>query len=144
MSPPDGRGAMPGPAPSPHALRRNARPDWRKLPAGGRTGRTPTWPLSEELLPPTLWAELWHTPQAVAWEELGWSRVVARYACLLDAVENPADGKPNAALLAEVRQLEDRLGLSPMAMRRLQWEVEAAPKGAGAAGVTNLDDYRSL
>lgn len=145
MPPPDGRGAMPGPAPSPHALRRNARPDWRKLPPGGRTGKTPAWPMSDEFPPLDIWAELWHTPQADAWEELGWTRVVARYACLLDEIEHPAPEKPtNAALLAEVRQLEDRLGLSPMAMRRLQWEIERAPRGAGEAGVTHLDDYRDL
>lgn len=137
---------MPGPAPSPHALRRNARPDWRKLPAGGRVGKVPVWPLSEESEPPSLWASLWHTPQAVAWEDMGWTRVVARYATLLDCIEHPAqDGKgPNAALLGEVRQMEDRLGLSPMAMRRLQWEIEKAPKGAGESEVVNLDDYRNL
>ena len=28
-------------------------------------------------------------------------------------------------LLAEMRQLEDRLGLTPMARRRLQWELPA-------------------
>lgn len=135
---------MPGPAPSPHALRRNARPDWRKLPASGRVGMTPAWPMDDDLEPPVIWSELWHTPQAVAWDELGWTRVVARYACLLGTVEHPADGKVNAALLAEVRQMEDRLGLSPMAMRRLQWEIEKAPKGAGESEVANLDDYRNL
>lgn len=136
---------MPGPAPSPHALRRNARPDWRKLPASGRVGRSPAWPMAEDLEPPSIWAELWHTPQAVAWEEMGWTRVVARYACLLNEIEHPHPERPtNAALLAEVRQLEDRLGLSPMAMRRLQWEIELAPVGAGESGVTNLDDYRNL
>jgi hypothetical protein len=29
-----------------------------------------------------------------------------------------------AALLAEARQMEDRLGLSPMAMLRLRWEIQ--------------------
>lgn len=101
--------------------------------------------MAEDLEPPSMWAELWHTPQAVAWEELGWTRVVARYACLLDEIEHPQPDRPtNAALLAEVRQLEDRLGLSPMAMRRLQWEIELVPVGAGESGVTNLDDYRNL
>jgi hypothetical protein len=29
-------------------------------------------------------------------------------------------------ILAEIRQLEDRFGLSPLARRRLQWELEQA------------------
>jgi hypothetical protein len=70
---------------------------------------------------PDVWSELWSTPQAVAWDELGWTRSVARYALLLAAVETPGCPPP---VMAEARQMEDRLGLSPMAMRRLQWEIE--------------------
>lgn len=36
---------MPGPPPNPNAIRRNARVGLTRLPAGGRTGRTPKWPL---------------------------------------------------------------------------------------------------
>lgn len=36
---------MPGPPPNPNAQRRNARVGLVRLPAGGRTGRTPKWPL---------------------------------------------------------------------------------------------------
>ena len=32
-----------------------------------------------------------------------------------------------AVELSEIRALEDRFGLSPMARRRLQWEVDHAP-----------------
>jgi hypothetical protein len=45
-------------------------------------------------------------------------RVVARYVVLLAEAEV---GEPKVA--AEVRQIEDRLGLSPMAMLRLRWEI---------------------
>jgi hypothetical protein len=89
-----------------------------------------------------LWASLWATPQAVAWEELGWIRTVARYATLLIAAE-----RKNAPvkLLAEVRQLEDRLGLSPWAMKRLQWEItDASMEESAPADVAKLDDYREL
>lgn len=116
---------MPGPAPKRNARRRNIRPDWRTLPADGFRGRVPEWPL--DVPEPDLWVSLWRTPQADAWSELGWTRVVARYARLLIEQE---EGATNAALLAEIRQLEDRLGLSPMAMKRLQWDigqVEAPP-----------------
>jgi hypothetical protein len=47
---------------------------------------------------------------------------VARYALLLRICENPET--MTAALLAEARQMEDRLGLSPMAMLRLRWEIQ--------------------
>lgn len=89
-----------------------------------------------------LWVQLWASPQATAWESLGWTRMVARYAQVLlisERVNAPA------ALLGEVRQMEDRLGLSPMAMRRLQWEVAPIDSAAGApADVTHLADYRDL
>jgi hypothetical protein len=40
------------------------------------------------------------------------------------------DGVP-MAVLTEIRHLEDRFGLSPMARRRLQWELEEqSPKAA--------------
>lgn len=117
---------MPGPAPQKNVRRRNARPDWRSLPPDGYAGVVPVWPVGEATdQEADLWLELWRTPQAEAWSELGWTRVVARYARLLIEQEN---GATNAALLAEIRQMEDRLGLSPMAMRRLQWEVVEAAK----------------
>lgn len=114
---------MPGPAPkSPEQrVRRNAPlANTLKLPSEGRREPAPVWPLSTP--EPRVWAELWATPQAVAWERLGWTRVVARYCeSLLLAESDP--GK--ASLLTAVLQMEDRLGLTPMAMLRLRWEVAA-------------------
>jgi len=92
------------------------------LPKSGRPGAPPRFPMPKATKPEReLWAELWSTPQAVAWEQLGWTRVVARY-CRM-TLQSEAEGAP-IALAAEVRQLEDRLGLSPMAMRRLSWKVD--------------------
>jgi hypothetical protein len=48
--------------------------------------------------------------------------VVARYALLVESTED-VENPPSAAILAEVRQMEDRLGLNPKAMRSLLWEV---------------------
>lgn len=111
---------MPGPAPKPDARRRNAPlANTTKLPSEGRSGDTPPWPLASP--EPSIWADLWGTPQAVAWERLGWSRVVARYAAVLQVSEEGM----SVGLLGEVRQLEDRLGLSPMAMLRLRWEISS-------------------
>ena len=114
---------MPGPAPSRDPVRRNARTGPLKLPAEGRNGPTPPWPLgvpsdAEE----AAWDELWHTPHAVAWERLGWTRTVARYCrVMLEAEQRDAPAKA----LAEARQFEDKLGLTPKAMRMLLWEISA-------------------
>jgi len=112
-----------GPPPKPASQRRRTNPTiaMTRLPSEGRRGEAPEWPLSSSAAyDPDLWAELWSTPQAVAWEQLGAGtiRVVARYVVLLAEADV---GEPKAAM--EVRQLEDRLGLSPMAMLRLRWEI---------------------
>lgn len=120
-------GDMPGPAPKPADQRRRTNApaaNTLQLPIEGRTGDAPTWPLAGATgLERDLWVELWATPQAVAWERNRWTRVVARYVQVLLMAEAPADGMYSAALLGECRQLEDRLGLTPMAMMRLRWEV---------------------
>lgn len=100
------------------------------LPAGGRKGRAPAWPIKTARVP-AVWAELWKSPQAAAWEKLGYHRIVARYALLLSQVEKPA---ASARLLNEVRQLEDRLGLTPMAMLRLRWEVSEKDRAEHRSG----------
>jgi hypothetical protein len=66
------------------------------------------------------WRSLWRLPQAAAWDDLQLHRTVARYVRALVQAEHPQAGTP---LLSEVRQLEDRLGLTPMAMLRLRWEI---------------------
>ena len=113
---------MPGPSPRPG--RRNAG-EWRKLPKAGREGPPPAWPLGDADVPVMLlWGDLWSSPQAVVWEELGWTRVVARYCRLV--LEAEAGDAP-VALLAEVRQMEDRLGLTPLAMRKNYWVIDDRP-----------------
>lgn len=75
-----------------------------------------------------LWRDLWKTPQAVAWERLKWTREIAQYTRWKILAEM---GSLRAG--AEARQLADRLGLTPMAMRRLMWRVsddEVAEKRA--------------
>ena len=110
---------MPGPAPDPNARRRNKRQAAMVLPVGGRVGRAPAFPIKGQRVP-AVWRELWLTPQSAAWEKLGYHRTVARYALLLQSAEKP---DATAALLNEVRQLEDRLGLTPMSMKRLEWVI---------------------
>jgi hypothetical protein len=112
-----------------------------RLPAAGRDGDPPAWPLSKATKrEAVLWERLWHTPQAVQWERLGWFDTVARYARQLAIAEKP---KVLAAILIVVQQLEDRLGLTPMAMMRLRWEVSddaAELEEEPAAGVLDIRD----
>lgn len=170
---------MPGPAPkhpSVRARRNNPKADFRSLPAGGRTGAVPTWPLqplprlaaeleyAEDQIASlqvkiaeetdgrakgrmrrdlarfemtcaerrlqieqttdaevALWADLWHTPQAVVWEESRSQREVAQYVRWKIAAEQ---GNLDAA--KEARMLSDRLGLNPLALLRLRTEIEHA------------------
>ena len=91
------------------------------LPAEGRKAPAPEWPFSEFTLDEAeAWGQLWATPQAVAWERLGWVRTVARYCRVMLAAE-AANATP--ALLAQATAMEDRLGLTPKAMRLLLWQV---------------------
>lgn len=65
-----------------------------------------------------LWRQLWATPQAVAWQQLGYTREVAAYTRFKVHAEW---GDLDAA--KEARQLSDRLGLTPLALLRLRWEI---------------------
>jgi hypothetical protein len=113
---------MPGPPPKLDPIRRHARTGPVKLPAEGRTGDVPEWPLPGRTtaIERDAWAQLWRTPQAVVWEKLGWTRTVARYCRVMVEAERP---KAAMTARAEARNLEDRLGLTPKAMRMLLWEV---------------------
>lgn len=137
---------MPGPPPNKFARRRNKRPDWVTLPASGYDGPVPSWPLSE---PPDddereLWLSLWRSPQAVMWAKSGFERVVARYVVASVLCEDK--DRMNGALLNAVKDLEDRLGLSPMAFKRLQWELsdDDVVDDGDLAEVTRIDRFAGL
>jgi hypothetical protein len=70
-----------GPPPDPNALRRDRASDkagWTTLPAAGRAGKPPAWPLTEQTPREIrLWDDLWSRPQAVMWEKLGQEYEVA-------------------------------------------------------------------
>jgi hypothetical protein len=55
-------------------------------------------------------------------------------------VEVDARGEANATLRGEIRHLEDRFGLNPMARRRLGWEI--APPEGSAKVQPHPDVYR--
>lgn len=107
---------MPGPAP------KDPKRAWVKLPAEGRKGPAPKWPLAVAATPDerSVWRNVWASPQAVGWERLRYVRVVARFCRLVVEAEKPGAG---SRLLAEVRQMEHDLGLTPMGLRRLEWTI---------------------
>lgn len=128
-----------------YVRRRNARPEWVQLPQGGYTGKVPDWPLVNEASDAELsyWEALWRTPQATVWAEsgAGVARVVARY--VMTAVLSEVE--PTASMLAQVSKMEQNLGLTPKAMKDLQWEVDASsPDKPKLAEVTPIDRYANL
>lgn len=169
-------GMGPAPKSADRRARRNAGPAMTALPAEGRTGKAPRWPLipdiatkarrdvaaakvesleyelerllSEDLpfgsvehrledfrerlaiyearlkeqrrIEAALWRDIWKTPAAAQWERLGWTREIAQYVRFKVLTEL---GDMDAA--KEARQWSDRLGLSPLALLRLRWEIAA-------------------
>lgn len=125
-----------GPAPDPNALRRNRPSDqagWRMLPAAGRPGDPPEWPLTEATDREwSVWCELWGRPQAVVWEELGQAIEVALFVRTLAEAERP-DSRTDVKKV--VRTYLDSLGLSVQGMLRNRWKIVAA-----AADVVDQDE----
>jgi hypothetical protein len=159
---------MPGPLPDGNARRRNAPTiPTTNLPAGGFTGPRPEVPDPVELRDAGLawWTWAWRTPQAAAWDA-GSHQIIARRASLeddlvaihlvrgLDYLELAEDDTSAAiraaiarvsamatgrlAITKEMRELDDRLGLTPKALAALRWKIvddaPAAPATGGGGG----------
>ncbi|MFE9949301.1 hypothetical protein ACFYRJ_17420 [Streptomyces sp. NPDC005531] len=118
-----GARARSGPAPDPTALRRERDAgEWTILPAEGRQGATPDWPLTEQTdREDDLWVGLWTKPQALMWERYGQTIEVALYVRRLAEAEK-ADAGVNLGTL--VRQMSDSLGLTTPGMRANRWRVD--------------------
>lgn len=141
-----------GPAPDPNALRRDRRSDgeWTVLPAEGRAGDPPAWPLvGQSEREAELWTLLWRRPQAVEWERLHQTVEVALYVRNLSLAELP--GSP-VALGTLVRQQADALGLTIPGMRSLRWRIDEpaeqkrrpVAKAAPAARPSARDRFRVI
>lgn len=130
-----------GPAPDPEALRRERDAgEWTILPAEGREGDAPEWPLTEQSTrEEALWVRLWRMPQALMWERYGQDIEVALYVRRLTAAEQP-DAGVNLGTL--VRQQSDSLGLTTPGMRANRWRIDRADdepaQGAGPASVSPI------
>lgn len=119
-----GARARSGPPPDPNALRRDRKDDksgWTTLPADGREGDPPEWPLTEpsdrEL---ALWEREWCRPQAVEWERNGQELEVALFVRNLVEAEEPGASKAKREL---VKQNMEALGLSLPGLLRNRWRI---------------------
>lgn len=124
-----GTRARSGPPPDPHALRRDRKDDaagWTTLPAEGRPGDPPAWPLPVnpfEVLAEReadLWWALWRSPQALLWEQNGQRLQVAMHVRSFVEAELP---NAKAALRTLVRQQADALLLTIPAMRAARVKI---------------------
>ncbi len=117
-----GARARSGPPPNPASLN-SAKTigEWVVLPAEGREGPAPEWPLmgvtAREV---ELWESLWRKPQAVEWERLGQEYEVALYVRRLSEAEMPGS---LVTLSTLVRQMADSLGLTTPGMRAARWRI---------------------
>jgi hypothetical protein len=132
--------ARSGRVPDPNALRRERDGnDWIVLPAAGRSGRVPQWPLvKQQPREKTLWTRLWKLPQAVEWERQHLELEVAIHVRTLAEAEQPG---AIAALRTLVRQQAEALGLSIPGMHRNRWRIDAVAPSAPVrlAPVIDLD-----
>lgn len=121
-----------GPPKDPNALRPRATPDaeWTDLPASGRVGPLPDWPIPDpsdrELV---LWAEQWTRPQAVMWERNRQQLEVALMVRAVVKAEGPKATPPDRTC---VRQMFEALGLSLPGLKMHRWRIvddeeQAAP-----------------
>lgn len=138
-----GARARSGPAPDPHALRRDRKGDaagWTVLPSEGRAGEEPPWPLPEQTSrEEDLWWAFWRKPQAILWEQNGQVYEVALHVRCFAEAEKP---DASSSLRTLVRQQADALLLTIPAMRaarvklssdELRQKREAASASKGKA-----------
>ena len=118
------------------------------LPAGGRKGRAPAFPLPRIVRYATilgdsgkgvripdenltkefrkreleLWREVWKTPQAVAWEREPYRLpTIAKYCRIMASTE--IEPEASAALWSRERELRQECGLSPDGLKANGWAI---------------------
>lgn len=116
--------ASPYPKPADQRARRNPTIAMTQLPSEGYSGPVPDWPFEDHTRAELKrWRWLWSTPQAAMWAKNRMEDLVARYVRNCLTIESGAASVALAYITAEVRQQEDRLGRTPLALLRLRWEV---------------------
>lgn len=119
---------MPGPLSKPddQKRRRNAPTiPTTNLPASGRAGRIPVPPKHLVLgnSGNAWWKWAWHTPQAAAWGS-GHEIMIARRAQLEDLwTDGVHTHSTTMSIAREMREMDDRLGLTPKGMAAMRWRI---------------------
>jgi hypothetical protein len=142
-----------GPAPDPNALSRDRKSDvgFTVLPASGRVGDPPLWPLTEASpREAVLWAAFWAKPQAILWERNGQAFEVAMHVrCFAEAEVQQA----SSAVRTLVRQQADALLLTIPAMHSARVRIsvdevrgkrEAAPVAASPPASSSRSRLRAV
>lgn len=117
---------MPGPAPKHPSTRarRNTSPTARTF-ASDVAVEAPDLPEIRSngwhVMTLAWWADLWKSPMAAEYLQVD-SHALIRMALLIDDYWR----KPSHYLAAEIRQQEQRFGLTPLDRRRLEWSIEQA------------------
>lgn len=120
----------PDPKPPSRRRRRNAVAGEGKL-AKRRTDTAPELPKGFAWLEWTreYWATIWDSPMATRWMVPYDVPALVRLAKLQERALVDDDRK----VLSEIRQLEDRFGLSPRGRRLLGWELDDEPETPDAS-----------
>ena len=102
------------------------------LPAEGYTGPVPEWPI--EPMPTrtelAYWERAWRTPQACIWARQEWAWLVpdvARWVRLSVRCDAP---DANAALLARMPSIEDKVGMTAAGLARFGAKIAVDEVGA--------------
>lgn len=125
------------PKPPGQRRRRNKdQPQWRSVPKVKR--KVPPMPGGAKATSSAraYWKTLWSSPMAAMYQEAD-KFAVARAAVLHALVLR---GEAKAAELTELRNLEMALGITPLARRKLQWEVDTAAGEGAATSRQPVDD----
>lgn len=76
------------------------------------------------------WSAIWKSPMASEWLEADVLGLVYRTAELQQDFWTADDAQGRVAVETRIAKNEERLGLSPIDRRRLQWEVEKGDQAA--------------
>jgi hypothetical protein len=121
------------------------------LPAAGRPGPPPTWPLPGEPSEDEakMWVELWGRPEAVAWEAADSVAIAGLYVRRFIEAAEPGSAIGRTTL---ARQLAEVLGLTPAGLRINRWKVGGAaeqpenpalpPAGGRVVGLSSRQRFR--
>jgi hypothetical protein len=110
----------PAPKPPGQRVRRNVdQKQWVTLPAAKPFKRPPTCPTRWSPATKKWWKLIWESPMAAVWLESD----IHALTRLGNLIELQAKGKISAIMVGEIRQIEDRFGLSPKSRRMLQLHI---------------------